>query len=388
MDNQTKPIAEVIDETTADFDSMRVRFIKLALDAPNVPAGTPLYTAPLSAGTPALAPPTDKEISAYRDLFRRELDKRMDLNYRSSSPSTESHEIALRRFVESRNAAVSAIAPHNFDPKRDLRAACSSDERNQPVFVGNASEPWREPGVPETNAVPPPSIHTSLGGCCPKCLKFDQDCRCYAPPEALHPGSVLTAIGAERHAHPEDTHHIAGGGKKVSRSFNRIWLQPGEGDERTWCQDRINDEDVEYVRADLVCSASTMPLPGPENRSEDMTEARLQWVRDLAAAGMKFPGDAGLDGYAAGWHDGFAAGAAPSSVARSDGWIPVEVRRPDGIEEVLVATAGGKIVSSRSAKWVRVLWDEVARGDDTLCAITHWMPMPDAPFSAIRARDG
>jgi hypothetical protein len=48
--------------------------------------------------------PTKEEIALYRDTFRRELDKRMDTKHPSASPSTESHEIALRQFVENRNA--------------------------------------------------------------------------------------------------------------------------------------------------------------------------------------------------------------------------------------------------------------------------------------------
>lgn len=33
----------------------------------------------------------------------------------------------------------------------------------------------------------------------------------------------------------------------------RIWLQPWAGDcgETTWCQDRIHDDDIEYVRTDI-----------------------------------------------------------------------------------------------------------------------------------------
>lgn len=50
-----------------------------------------------------LAAPTGDEIDTYRDTFRRELDKRMDTNHPSASPSTESHAIALRQFVENRN---------------------------------------------------------------------------------------------------------------------------------------------------------------------------------------------------------------------------------------------------------------------------------------------
>lgn len=30
---------------------------------------------------------------------------------------------------------------------------------------------------------------------------------------------------------------------------NRIWLQ--EDDDTTWCQDKINDDDIEYVKADI-----------------------------------------------------------------------------------------------------------------------------------------
>lgn len=48
-------------------------------------------------------PPTKDEINAYRDLFRAELDKRMDTRHPSASPSTESHEIALRQFVKGRS---------------------------------------------------------------------------------------------------------------------------------------------------------------------------------------------------------------------------------------------------------------------------------------------
>lgn len=54
--------------------------------------------------SPRIEPPTDAEIAAYRDLFRRELNKRMDTNHTSASPSTESHAVALRSFVETRNA--------------------------------------------------------------------------------------------------------------------------------------------------------------------------------------------------------------------------------------------------------------------------------------------
>lgn len=46
----------------------------------------------------------------------------------------------------------------------------------------------------------------------------------------------------------------------MSKPPERIYLQvdpEGYNQEinTTWCQDRINDDDVEYVRADLLCDA-------------------------------------------------------------------------------------------------------------------------------------
>lgn len=55
------------------------------------------------SATAPISPPTKDEIAAYRDLFRAELNKRMDTRHPSASPSTEAHEIALRNFVETRN---------------------------------------------------------------------------------------------------------------------------------------------------------------------------------------------------------------------------------------------------------------------------------------------
>ena len=40
----------------------------------------------------------------------------------------------------------------------------------------------------------------------------------------------------------------------VPESHETIWLQWGDngGDDDTWCVDNINDDDVPYIRADLV----------------------------------------------------------------------------------------------------------------------------------------
>jgi len=32
----------------------------------------------------------------------------------------------------------------------------------------------------------------------------------------------------------------------------RIWLQPSQEPEVTWCRDKIEDDDVEYIRADSL----------------------------------------------------------------------------------------------------------------------------------------
>ena len=35
----------------------------------------------------------------------------------------------------------------------------------------------------------------------------------------------------------------------MKEKFTRIWLQINEFPETTWCRDKINDDDVEYVLA-------------------------------------------------------------------------------------------------------------------------------------------
>lgn len=57
-------------------------------------------------------------------------------------------------------------------------------------------------------------------------------------------------------------------------------------------------------------------------------------------------------------------------------WIAVKDQRPEGRDDVLVSTEG-RYVTTRSAGWVRVLWDEAVR-EKVECAITHWKPMPKA----------
>lgn len=35
------------------------------------------------------------------------------------------------------------------------------------------------------------------------------------------------------------------------KDHERIWLQGFDGEQRTWCQDKIEDDDTAYVRADI-----------------------------------------------------------------------------------------------------------------------------------------
>ena len=44
----------------------------------------------------------------------------------------------------------------------------------------------------------------------------------------------------------------------MKEKFTRIWLQINEFPETTWCRDKINDDDVEYVLASEVQKALDM----------------------------------------------------------------------------------------------------------------------------------
>lgn len=67
----------------------------------------------------------------------------------------------------------------------------------------------------------------------------------------------------------------------------RIWLQykdedgePNDYNEGvTWCQDQVNDTDIEYIRADIAALASNQPVklynkPGETLQSIDDAEGR------------------------------------------------------------------------------------------------------------------
>lgn len=67
-------------------------------------------------------------------------------------------------------------------------------------------------------------------------------------------------------------------------SHERIYLQPGTGDDATWCQDRINDDDIEYVRADLYAAAQA--------EIERLEDALLD-IKELAELGGRYSAKAG-----------------------------------------------------------------------------------------------
>lgn len=53
----------------------------------------------------------------------------------------------------------------------------------------------------------------------------------------------------------------------------------------------------------------TEPLSSRDDEPESMERARIQWLRDLGKAGLQYPGQLGLDAFAAGWDEGLAASA-------------------------------------------------------------------------------
>jgi uncharacterized protein YbcI len=69
----------------------------------------------------------------------------------------------------------------------------------------------------------------------------------------------------------------------------RIYLQLVESDyvdnlygaEETWCQDKINDDDVEYIRYDIV-ERLNLELRAQHRTIEDLrNESRNNWIRSM-----------------------------------------------------------------------------------------------------------
>lgn len=59
------------------------------------------------------------------------------------------------------------------------------------------------------------------------------------------------------------------------------------------------------------------------------------------------------------------------------GWRDIKRGPPEGTQDVIVYTEAG-LVSTRSARWVKALYDE-AMDEGIPPAITHWQPLPEGP---------
>lgn len=70
----------------------------------------------------------------------------------------------------------------------------------------------------------------------------------------------------------------------------RIWLQPGAGDcgETTWCQDRIHDDDIEYIRTDIHKAALLTARQEGRKEAWPLLERLQSWIEDEVGAEMPF----------------------------------------------------------------------------------------------------
>ena len=78
----------------------------------------------------------------------------------------------------------------------------------------------------------------------------------------------------------------------MSDSLETIWLQSfGEaeqvfGDEISWCEDQINDDDVEYIRADIVIKLLEALDDSKGNIEELISWAFPQRKEDIRSCGL------------------------------------------------------------------------------------------------------
>ena len=65
-------------------------------------------------------------------------------------------------------------------------------------------------------------------------------------------------------------------------NYERIWLQPfaGDGGGHTWCSERMENEDIEYVRADIAAVRLQSAL--------GLLERLQHWIEDEVGAEMPF----------------------------------------------------------------------------------------------------
>lgn len=62
---------------------------------------------------------------------------------------------------------------------------------------------------------------------------------------------------------------------ETTKHHERIWLQtePESTGEVTWCEDKINDDDIEYIRVDLFTCLKT--------ENEQMRDKCLRLIREI-----------------------------------------------------------------------------------------------------------
>ena len=87
-----------------------------------------------------------------------------------------------------------------------------------------------------------------------------------------------------------------------------------------WLRGRALDEgNAQWFHAAVLLEElNRLAAPRPEAlATKDMESTRADWCRDLGKAGLPYPGERGLEGFAAGWDSGFAAASAMSPQLRS-----------------------------------------------------------------------
>jgi len=148
----------------------------------------------------------------------------------------------------------------------------------------------------------------------------------------------------------------------------RIWLQRDTHGEVTWCSERINDDDVEYVRAPA------------ESGEPSGAEAAVREAWRSVTDSLPKPGADVIAGYrdTAGWRCVRAVYAAARSV------VCTCERDGDCLCEM----------DDTGESWWPEGWYEIADNAYDVNTwrirgtVTHWMPLPQAPTAAGAPEEG
>jgi hypothetical protein len=111
-----------------------------------------------------------------------------------------------------------------------------------------------------------------------------------------------------------------------------------------------------------------------------MQDARVQWVRDLAKCNLPYPGNSGLDGFAAGWDEGFAcARAQDQAEAGQPSGTKMMMDRAPSIEEAYkeMYQSVATVIDNNQAGWTNII--ETAPGVTLLVGTKLYLhPSPRA----------